>query len=105
MGILVIVCYRPKPGKEAELEALTRDHVDILRAQGLATDRPSIAGRSNDGTIVEVFEWVSQEAINRAHENPEVLKLWQRYGAVCDYGKLSDLTESGDMFASFVPIN
>ena len=42
MGDMVIVAYRPKPGKEADLLALTRDHVPAL-AQTLAlppTARP-----------------------------------------------------------------
>ena len=105
MGVMVVACYRPKPGKDKELEQLTSEHVDILRAQGLATSRRPIAGRAQDGTVVEVFEWVSQDAIDRAHENPEVLKLWQRYGEVCDYVKLADVPESSQMWASFVPLN
>lgn len=105
MGVMVVACYRPKPGKDAELEELTREHVDILRTQGLATDRRPIVGRSQDGTVVEVFEWTSQDAIDRAHENPEVLKLWQRYGEVGDYVKLADVAESSQMWASFVPLN
>ena len=57
MGDMVIVAYRPKPGKEEELLALTRGHVPELRRLGLATDRTTLAMRSKDGIIVEVFEW------------------------------------------------
>jgi hypothetical protein len=53
---IVIVAYRPKPGKEADLLQLTREHVPLLRAEGLVTDHPVTACRSTDGTIVEVFE-------------------------------------------------
>jgi hypothetical protein len=58
-GSIVIVAYKPKPGKEADLLQLTREHVPLLRAEGLATDRPVIACQAKDGTIVEVFEWAT----------------------------------------------
>ena len=32
-----------------------------------------------DGTIVEVFEWKSREAIALAHSNPAIAKMWQEY--------------------------
>jgi quinol monooxygenase YgiN len=104
MGIMVIVAYRPRPGKEAQLLELTKDHMPILRQQGLATDRPAYAMRAADGTIIEVFEWKSQEAIDAAHTNPEVLKMWGRYAEVCEYAPLVTVKECADMFAKFDPI-
>jgi hypothetical protein len=103
-GVLVIVAYRPRPGKEALLLQLTREHTPILRGQGLVTDRPAYAMHAADGTIIEVFEWKSQEAISSAHTNPEVLKLWERYGEACDYVPLTSVQECGEMFAGFAPI-
>lgn len=32
---------------------------------------------AGDGTVVEVFEWKSQAAIDSAHTNPEVQRLWK----------------------------
>ena len=105
MGVLVIVAYRPLPGKEARLLELTKEHVPILWGQGLVTDRPPYAMRSADGTIIEVFEWKSQEAIDAAHANPVVLKMWERYGEVCEYIPLIKVKECNDMFAGFEPID
>lgn len=104
MGRIVIVGYRPKPGKAEELRALTREHVGILRTEGLATDRPALAMEAKDGTVIEVFEWTSKEAINSAHSNPRVLELWARYAAVCDYVPVGTLDEAGQLFAEFTPI-
>ena len=101
---LVVVAYRPKPGKEADLLQLTREHVPLLRAEGLATDRPVIAGRAQDGTIVEVFEWVVVGGVERAYTNPVVMKLWERYAAACDIVPLTSLAEAATMFASFTPL-
>ena len=79
MGLLVIVAYRPLPGKEQRLLELTKQHLPVLRREGLATDRPSYAMRAKDGTIVEVFERKSKEALAAAHENPAVQEMWKRY--------------------------
>ncbi|WP_035347890.1 hypothetical protein [Edaphobacter aggregans] len=101
---LVIVVYRPKPGMEAELLQLTREHVPLLRREGLATDRPVVAGRATDGTVVEVFEW-AEGGVERSHSNPVVLKLWERYAAACEIVPLNQLAESSTMFASFAPLD
>jgi hypothetical protein len=97
---VVIVAYKPKPGKEADLLHLTREHLPLLRSEGLATDMPETILMAQDGTIVEVFEWAPGGA-ERAHQNPAVLALWNRYWAACDIVKLSDLPETTQMFASF----
>ena len=101
MGRAVIVAYRPKPGMAEALKALVDTHVDRLRAQGLATDRKQIILQAADGTLLEVFEWVSSEAIRQAHTNAEVLKMWGEFAAVCDYVPLSQLQETQGMFAEF----
>jgi hypothetical protein len=62
---LLIVAYKPKPGKEEELLQLTREHVPLLRKEGLATDRPVIAAQAKDGTVVEAFEWAERVAWRR----------------------------------------
>lgn len=103
MGDMVIVAYRPKPGQDEALLALTRAHVPDLRRLGLATDRKALAMRAADGTIVEVFEW-AEGAIARAHEHPEVQAMWGRYAEACDYVSLKNLPEAAMMFAQFVPV-
>jgi hypothetical protein len=55
--------------------------------------------RAADGTIVEVFQWVSQEAIAGAHQNPVVFDLWERFEAVCSYETPSNLPEFQKMFS------
>ena len=49
MGQIVIACYRPKRGKDAQLLRLMAEHVPILRSVGLATDRASIMGGNYPG--------------------------------------------------------
>jgi hypothetical protein len=54
---------------------------------------------------VEVFEWLSDEAIQRAHSNPEVQKMWGEYAEVCNYVPINTLLEANDMFAAFKPLD
>jgi quinol monooxygenase YgiN len=93
MGLLVIAACRPKPGKQNDLLQLLREHLPILRGLGLATERPATVMRAQDGTLLEVFEWASQEAIAAAHQNPEVQKLWERFADACDYVAPADVLE------------
>jgi hypothetical protein len=101
MGRFVIVAYKPKSGKAAELDAVVAKHLQVLAAERLVTDSPAYVMRSGDGTVVEVFEWRSAEAIARAHSTPSVLALWDEFAAVCDYVPLAALAESQQMFAEF----
>jgi quinol monooxygenase YgiN len=103
-GVCVIVAYRPKPGKEDELLALVRSRVPNLLKEGLVTDREPVIMRSRDGTIIEVSEWKSREAIDAAHKNPNVLAMWNKFFAVCDCVPLNTLAEAQEMFAGFEPI-
>lgn len=104
MGSISVACYKPRPGREPELLELVRNHLPLLRAEGLVTDRTSIVMRCADGTIVEVFEWVSQEKIADAHKNPVVLDLWKRFEAVCSYETPAILPEFQNLFGHFEPI-
>lgn len=104
MGSISVACYKPKPGCDAALLSLVREHLPPLRAQGLLTERASITMRASDGTIIEIFEWVSKEAIAGAHSNPAVQELWKRFEAVCTYVIPSDVAEFRAMFAHFEPV-
>jgi quinol monooxygenase YgiN len=101
MGRFVIAVYRPRPGMEAQLLDVVARHMPVLRAEGLITDRPAHVMRAADGTVVEVFEWLSTAAIERAHSSPAVQALWAEFGAACDYVPIASLPEAQHIFAEF----
>src|SRR5437899_11609876 len=103
-GVIVIVAYRPKSGKEKETLELVRHRVPTLRKEGLVTDRAPTIMRARDGTIIEVSEWKSQEAIDAAHKNPNGLAMWNKFFAICDCVPLNTLAEAKEMFAGFEPL-
>jgi len=104
MGRIVIVAYRPKPGKSAELHTLAKTHLSVLKAEQLVTDRDSILMQAEDGTLVEVFEWRSREDIERAHTNPVIQKMWRDYADVCDYIPIAQVPEASSLFSEFAPL-
>ncbi|HYR23864.1 MAG TPA: antibiotic biosynthesis monooxygenase family protein [Chthoniobacterales bacterium] len=103
-SVIVIVAYRPKAGKEKELLELVRNRVPTLHKENLVTDRVPTIIRARDGTIIEVSEWKSREAIDAAHKNPNVLAMWNKFFAVCDCIPLNTLAEAKEMFAGFEPV-
>ena len=105
MGRFVIVACTPKAGKEALLHALVEKHLRVLSAEQLVSDRPAHVMRAGDGTIVEVFEWLSPEAIERAHKSPAVDALWAELAAVCAYTPLAKLAECNTMFAELESVS
>jgi quinol monooxygenase YgiN len=104
-GIIVIVAYRPKSGHEKELLEIVRNRVPTLLKEGLVTGRAPVIMRAKDGTIIEVSEWKSHQAIEEAHRNPRVLAMWDKFFAVCDCVPLNTLAEAETMFAGFEPIS
>jgi quinol monooxygenase YgiN len=105
LGIIVIVAYRPKPGKERELLPLVRSRVPTLHKEDLVTGRVPVIMRARDGTIIEVSEWKSREAIDAAHKNPNVLEMWKKFFEICDCVPLNTLDEAKEMFDGFEPVD
>ena len=103
-GIIVIVAYRPKAERGAELLELVKNRVPVLRQEGLATDRVPTIMRAGDGTVLEVSEWESREAIAAAHQNAKVLAMWRRFFEVRDCVPLRSVAEAQEMFATFEPV-
>lgn len=103
MGRIVIACYIPKPGQAQALKELMQIHLAILKSQGLVTNREPIQMEARDGTIIEVFEWASSEAIEAAHHNPVVAEMWKQYAKVCEYVPIGDVPEASQMFSEFTP--
>jgi len=104
MERVAIVAYKPNPGKREALRTLIKKHSPCLKEAGLVTDRESFILETKDGTIVEVFEWKSEQAIKTAHKHPKVRQMWRDYAEVSTYTPLNRLPETGKLFADFAPV-
>ncbi|MGK7397498.1 MAG: hypothetical protein ACNS62_23170 [Candidatus Cyclobacteriaceae bacterium M3_2C_046] len=98
---IVMVAFKPLPGKSAALEKLIINHHKILLGQGLVTQRKPIIAKASDGTFVEIFGWKSAEAINQAHQNQVVQDLWAQFAEVANYIPLSEIKEASSLFSEF----
>ncbi len=105
MGAIVLACYRPKAGCDERLRELIARHVPALRAQRLITERPSLLLRSpQDGTYVEIFEWISNAHASKAHHDDVIGPLWKEMGEVAEFRSLDQLAESARPFPHFDPV-
>ncbi len=103
--VLAFATYKPKEGKEQELLDLVNKHLPALRELELATDRNNFIAKSKDGTIIEVFEWTSMNAINAAHVHPAIAAIWEKMTLIADFVPMSTLSEGQRPFAGFELLN
>ena len=84
----VICHYRVARGNETKFEALLRRHWPTLHSLGLVTDVPSqqFCGEEQDNghpIYFEIFDWLDG-AVDRAHEHPEVMAIWEPMDKLCE---------------------
>ncbi len=101
---MTVALYKPFDGKDAELREIIKRHVPYLRSEGLATDRPVVHMRAENGTYVEIFEWVPGAA-EAAHSHDGVMKMWGEMMAVADFPEFHELAESQRRFPHFTAVD
>lgn len=85
----------------AQLLEILKKHVPTLRQYELITDSPAFMLQSDDGTIIEVFEWKDEKSKQVAHEHPAIRTIWGEMEGICEFPSLSDLPESKTRFPNF----
>jgi len=105
VGKIVIAVYRPKPGSETALLELVKDHISLLRSESLVTDREPTAMQAQDGTLIEVFEWKSKDALEMAHTNKSVLAMWERFADVCEFLPISQVEDASSLLSESAPVD
>lgn len=102
----VIAAYRPKPGKDRDLRKLVREHRRKLDEAHLITSRPTLVLRArSDGTLLEIFEWMSSKAADEAHQHPSIRAMWNKLAMVADFVSLSEVREAGKAFSHFEAVS
>lgn len=82
---LALSAYRPFPGKSDELQAFFAEEVETLRRRGHVTQRRAPVVRTGAGEFLVALEWSSERAVGDAHEDPEILALWERKAQLAEY--------------------
>lgn len=98
----VIAAYRPKPGKDKNLRKLIGKHHRKLSEAHLITKRPALVLRArSDGTLLEIFEWISAKAADEAHQHPSIRMVWNELAKIADFVPLSSVREASKAFSHF----
>ena len=105
MSTLAFAMYKPHEGKENELREILETHIPMLKEYGLITDKGTFQVRSKDGTIIEIFEWVNEEAKDIAHKHPAIMSMWGKMMPICNFPAMKDLPEAQKSFPGFEVIN
>ena len=102
---IVFAVYKPRAGGDGALRKLMAEHVPTLRRLELVTDRAPVCVQSSNGAYIEVFEWVSDEAAERAHDHPDVARIWEAMEKVAEFKSLASLPEAAKAFSHYEPIS
>ena len=102
---MAFATYLPKEGKDQVLLDLLRKHLPTLRSLQLATDRQNYLARSENGTIIEVFEWASMNAVRAAHNHPAIIDIWEKIGQLAEIVPMASLQEGAHPFPVFDLLN
>jgi len=105
MNEVVIAMYRPwDHANEEALKELIRQHNTTLRVEQLITERPALLLQGEDGTYLEIFEWLPGAA-RKAHDHPAIKKIWKRMEELCEFAPLISLPEAEKTFPHFKPVD
>jgi hypothetical protein len=102
---IVIAMYRPyDTANEAALKELIRQQNTTLRVEEMITERPSVLMQAEDGTFIEIFEWLPGAA-KEARSHPAIQKIWKRIQEIGEFAPLISLREAENTFPSFKPVD
>ncbi|MBM7585140.1 quinol monooxygenase YgiN [Bacillus pakistanensis] len=102
-SLLTIALYKPYAEKEKELNDILKNHVSTLQEEELITSLEPIRILSKNGTVMEIFEWRSEEAKDLAHQSNQVMTIWENMMEVAEMKSLSSLPEASTLFPNFKP--
>lgn len=109
MGFIVIAPYRVKKEKQAEFLKVVKEKRTYFLEKGFMTDRLPLLlkSRYDEEIILDIFEWTSEEHIDKAHEDEGVKKLWEKMAELWEDGgfKLNKLKEADMSFPNFIPVD
>jgi quinol monooxygenase YgiN len=102
-ALITMALYQPHEGKEEQLNEVLRNHIKTLETENLITSREPIRARAANGTVIEIFEWRSEQAKDAAHESPGVMRVWNEIMEIAEIKSLSSLDEANHPFPNFAP--
>ena len=98
----VMAMYKPTNAEnQNKLVEILKKHIPALRKYELIKDTTAFMLKSENGTIIQTWEWESEKAMQVAHEHPAIRTIWGELEGICEFTSLSDLPESKSRFPNF----
>jgi heme-degrading monooxygenase HmoA len=101
---LALSAYRPRPEASGRLLEFFAEELATLRGRGHVTERPAPIVRTDGGDYLVVLEWSSEQAVAAAHEDAEVLAVWERKAELVEYIAPRELAGSDIPFARWTVV-
>jgi hypothetical protein len=109
MGYVVIAPYRVKKENQHEFFDVLKEKRKYFFEHGFMTERTPLLlqSRQDEEILIDIFEWTSEEHIDKAHQDEGVRKLWTRMDELWEKGgfKLGTLKEADMSFPNFIPVD
>jgi hypothetical protein len=96
---LALAAYRPRPEREDDFLVFLHEELALLRRRGHVTERRAPVVRAPKGELLVVLEWSTDHAVDDAHADPDVLKVWDRKAELAEYIAPAALSGSDIPFA------
>lgn len=106
--VVVLAVYRVAEKAQPQFLRVVAEKREYFQKTGYTTARSPILLRSGSSPefLIDIFEWASEQAIERAHSDPIVLRYWAEMERLWIDGGLglNQLPESDESFAGFEPV-
>ena len=101
MSRIAIIVLKPNKGCYDRLKTFLKKSISTLQQLGIATHREQIVVESEDGTLIQIFEWASESSQGSAAEHAEVRDLWMEAERLSEFLKPCEVKEFNEKFPSF----
>ncbi len=102
--ILAIAVMEPFEGCEAEFVAVLGQLYALLERKGYCRD-VLLRNRKDPPHYFNIRHWVSPEARQEAHEDPEVHRYWAKLGNLCKMVRVHQTLDEVDWRAATEPLD
>ncbi len=101
-SIVSIAVMEPFDGHEEEFVSVLHDLYSLMERKAYSTNL-LLRNRKTPPQYINVRHWVSEQARQDAHEDPEVHRCWAQLGHLCRMIRVHEILDEVDWKAATLP--